>query len=232
MKKIFPFFLALVLTCSACSNSDPFPSSFSITDSCFLSSDTSENTDEKNSVSFSENEASDEPDTIILESELYPGFYEVTVTAHTNFVLKNGGFKPKVTFILPNNVVFSDSGDNLTATFTDGTSLVVGWTFLYEKRDYDEHDNPLYYYENPEKSIGYISHSNLLCGNYECTRIIACGGHPKDDSSENDSERYYLYQYFICINDFEIFDIQFWAKGFDNEDSMKLQESIVESIKR
>ncbi len=161
------------------------------------------------------------------ESRSESGEISITVTAHTNFELKNGGFEPHLTLKLPADAVISGEGDSEKAKFADGSVFFTGWTFLYEKREYG-YDNPLYYYENPEKSIGYISHENLRCGEYDCLRIITTAPGEKN-APESDA---YYYEYFVDLNNGEIFYCCFLVqKDFDKE-AIPLQEKVVASIKR
>ena len=85
--------------------------------------------------------------------------YEKTVVAHTNFELENGGFEPEFIVTLSEDLILEGEGDNLSVIFPDENSLLLGWCFIYEIREYDKYDNPLYYYDNPEESLGYISAS-------------------------------------------------------------------------
>ncbi|MGN0627374.1 MAG: hypothetical protein ACI4IT_05370 [Oscillospiraceae bacterium] len=115
----------------------------------------------------------------------------------------------------------------MTAVFPDGNWAKLGWVFIYEIREYDKYDNPLYYYENPEKSKGYISHEMTTCGSYECMRI-KCREYLdiKDDNSE-----IYSYRYFVSVNESEILSLTFFAPN-DLESTLKTQESFIATIER
>ena len=151
----------------------------------------------------------------------------VTITAHTNFELSNGGFAPQVTFVLPSDAVIEGDDDDEKAILSDGSILYIGWTFIYEKKEYGV-DNPLYYYENPEKSLGYLSHESVRCGEYNCLRIIEIAPGGKNDP-ESDA---YWYQYFVDLNNGEIFSLDFLVSQSLGDKAIPLQEEIVAAVKR
>ena len=161
------------------------------------------------------------------ESRSESGEISVTVTAHTNFELKNGGFEPQLTLTLPADAAISGEGDSAKAEFPDGSVFFIGWTFLHEKKEYS-YDNPLYYYENPEKSAGYVSHESLHCGEYDCLRIITVASGEKNDTK---SDAYY-YEYFVDLNNGEIFYCSFLVQKDFDEETILRQEKIIASAKR
>ena len=38
----------------------------------------------------------------------------------------------EITFVLPQDTVYEDGGDNLTAVFSDGSRLLAGWVFVHK----------------------------------------------------------------------------------------------------
>ncbi len=204
MKKLISFLLALALLTAGCSKP-------------------------KVNGPSSARSTTDESESSSSESESSAAHsYKMSVVAQTNFELKNGGFEPEFTVTLTEDMVLENDGDNLTVVFPDGkNTLLLGWCFIHEIREYDKYDNPLYCYEDPEKSLGYISHDTVTCGPYECLRITnqAYGG------KENAGSFSYRFAYFVPVNDFEILYLSFFAP--DNlEDTLKTQEKFVANIER
>lgn len=155
-----------------------------------------------------------------------PQTYKKTITAHTNFELKNGGFEPKFKVTLNEDVILEGEGDNLTAIFPNGNSLSLGWCFIYEIRKYDKYDNPLYYYENPQESLGYISHEMVICGPYECLRVVCQAYNGKENTAP-----IYRFDYFIIVNEFEVLNLSFYASDCI-ESTIKTQEKFISTIER
>ncbi len=153
--------------------------------------------------------------------------YEKTVVAHTNFELENGGFKPEFVVTLENDLILDGEGDNLSVNFPDGNSLLLGWCFIYEIREYDKYDNPLYYYDNPEESNGYISHETVICGSYECLKITNQAYSGKGDTDSIS----YRFDYFIKVNESEILSLSFFAPN-DLTDTLETQADFISTIKR
>ena len=153
--------------------------------------------------------------------------YEKTVVAHTNFELENGGFEPEFIVTLSEDLILEGEGDNLSVIFPDENSLLLGWCFIYEIREYDKYDNPLYYYDNPEESLGYISHETVNCGSYECLRITNQQYSGKEDSDSV----FYRFDYFVKVNGTEILSLSFFAPN-NLENTLKTQEDFISTIKR
>lgn len=153
--------------------------------------------------------------------------FKKKIRAHTNFELKNGGFEPEFTVTLCKDIILDGKGDNLMAVFTDGNRLPLGWCFIYEIRTYNKYDNPLYYYENPEESLGYISHEMVTCGSYKCKRIMCqeYGGKEETNSSS------YRFDYYIIINDSEMLSLSFYAPT-NSEDTLLTQAEFISAIER
>ena len=95
----------------------------------------------------------------------------VTTAAH---------FDKTVNLVLPESAVIEGEGDYLKAVFSDGSELSAGWIFVHKLEETTRYDDTLYYYRNPEKSLGYISHEKAVCGEYECLRIICWSDFNKD----------------------------------------------------
>ena len=185
----------------------------------------SESADESEHSEQSQNEAGAQSKSS-AESSNSDGLC-VTITAHTNFELSNGGLAPQVIFVLPNDAIIEGNDDDEKVILSDGSILYIGWTFLYEKKEYGV-DNPLYYYENPEKSFGYLSHESVRCGEYDCLRIIEIAPSGKNDP-ESDA---YWYQYFVDLNNGEIFSLDFLVPQSLGDKAIPLQEEIVAAIER
>ncbi len=152
--------------------------------------------------------------------------YKKTIIAHTNFELKNGGFEPQFKVILDEDIILEGEGDNLTAIFPNGNILSLGWCFIYEIRKYDKYDNPLYYYENPQESLGYISHERVACGPYECLRVVCQAYNGKENT-----DPIYRFDYFIIVNEFEVLNLSFFASD-RIESTIKTQEKFISTIER
>lgn len=153
--------------------------------------------------------------------------YEKTIIAHTNFELENGGFEPEFVVTLNEDLILEGEGDNLSVVFPDGNSLLLGWCFIYEIREYDKYDNPLYYYDNPEESNGYISHETVACGSYECLRVTNQAYSGKDDTDSIS----YRFDYFIKVNESEILNLSFFAPN-NLENTLETHTDFISTIKR
>lgn len=141
--------------------------------------------------------------------------------------------KKEITLVLPQDTVYEDGGDNLTAVFSDGSRLLAGWVFVHKLEETTRADDTLYYYRNPEESLGYISHEKVVCGEYEGIRIIRSAGFSGDKNAAEvpENEKFHIYEYFIKVNETEILSMSFYAKGSDNIKAMELQEKIAANVK-
>ena len=139
----------------------------------------------------------------------------------------------EITLVLPQDTVYEDGGDNLTAVFSDGSRLLAGWVFVHKLEETTRADDTLYYYRNPEESLGYISHEKVVCGEYEGIRIIRSAGFSGDKNAAEvpENEKFHIYEYFIKVNETEILSMSFYAKGSDNIKAMELQEKIAANVK-
>lgn len=147
----------------------------------------------------------------------------VTTAAH---------FDKTVNLVLPESAVIEGEGDYLKAVFSDGSELSAGWIFVHKLEETTRYDDTLYYYRNPEKSLGYISHEKAVCGEYECLRIICWSDFNKDSDylALPEEEKTFIYEYFFEINDSEVLWLSFYAKGKYNIEAMKLQEKIIANL--
>ncbi|MBE6900100.1 MAG: hypothetical protein E7479_05475 [Ruminococcaceae bacterium] len=148
-------------------------------------------------------------------------------------VMTAAHYDKTVNLVLPEDAVLEGEDYYLKAVFSDGSELSAGWIFVHKLEETTRYDDTLYYYRNPEKSLGYITHEKAVCGEYECVRIICHNGAAatdKESLSVPAEEKMYLYEYFFEINESEVLYISFYAKGSYNTEAMKLQEKIIANL--
>lgn len=173
-----------------------------------------------------ENPVKDEEDKAVSgDFEFSESTKEISVTTAAHF-------DKTVNLVLPESAVIEGEGDYLKAVFSDGSELSAGWIFVHKLEETTRYDDTLYYYRNPEKSLGYISHEKAVCGEYECLRIICWSDFNKDSDylALPEEEKTFIYEYFFEINDSEVLWLSFYAKGTYNIEAMKLQEKIIANL--
>ncbi len=141
-------------------------------------------------------------------------------------------YEKTINLVLPESAVLEGEDYALKAVFSDGSELSAGWIFVHKLEETTFADDTLYYYRNPEKSLGYVSHEKAVCGKYECLRIICWSDFNKDNDylSLPEEEKTFIYEYFFEINDCEVLWLSFYAKGPENAEAMKLQEKIIANL--
>ena len=173
-----------------------------------------------------ENPVKDEEDKAVSgDFEFSESTKEISVTTAAHF-------DKTVNLVLPESAVIEGEGDYLKAVFSDGSELSAGWIFVHKLEETTRYDDTLYYYRNPEKSLGYISHEKAVCGECECLRIICWSDFNKDSDylALPEEEKTFIYEYFFEINDSEVLWLSFYAKGTYNIEAMKLQEKIIANL--
>ncbi len=172
-----------------------------------------------------ENPVKDEENSAVSEN------FEFSEETKEISVITPAYYPKEITLTVPENTVLNGEGDNLTAVFSDGSSLTAGWIFVHELEETTRYDDTLYYYRNPEESLGYIFHERVICKKYDCLRIIChSGGGDKNSPEVPEEEKFYNYQYFFEISPSEVLSLDFYAKGPENTEAMKLQEKIIANL--
>ena len=110
-------------------------------------------------------------------------------------------------------------------TIASSISVAVLRTQYGLSAEYDKYDNPLYYYDNPEESNGYISHETVACGSYECLRVTNQAYSGKDDTDSIS----YRFDYFIKVNESEILNLSFFAPN-NLENTLETHTDFISTI--
>ncbi|MBR6658063.1 MAG: hypothetical protein IKL18_07855 [Oscillospiraceae bacterium] len=173
-----------------------------------------------------ENPVKNEEDSSVSED------FEFSEPTKEISVVTAAHYEKTINLVLPESAVLEGEDYALKAVFSDGSELSAGWIFVHKLEETTLADDTLYYYRNPEKSLGYVSHEKAVCGKYECLRIICWSDFNKDSDylALPDEEKTFIYEYFFEINDCEVLWLSFYAKGPENAEAMKLQEKIIANL--
>lgn len=237
MKKIFAFVLIFAILLSSCAKEEPeiIEENDIIEESVSSESEVSEEIEEEDEKETYYDEVLEIPENPVKneENKALSESFEFSGATKEISVITAAHYDKTINLVIPEDAVLEGEDYYLKAVFFDGSELSAGWIFIHKLEETTRYDDTLYYYRNPEKSIGYITHEKAVCGEYECVRIICHNGVAATDKESlevPEDEKMYLYEYFFEINESEVLYVSFYAKGKYNTEAMKLQEKIIANL--
>ena len=237
MKKIFAFVLIFAILLSSCAKEEPeiIEENEIIEEPVSSESEISEEIEEEDEKETYYDEVLEIPENPVKneENKALSESFEFSGPTKEISVITAAHYDKTINLVIPEDAVLEGEDYYLKAIFSDGSELSAGWIFVHKLEETTRYDDTLYYYRNPEKSIGYITHEKAVCGEYECVRIICHNGVAATDKESlevPEDEKMYLYEYFFEINESEVLYVSFYAKGKYNTEAMKLQEKIVANL--